>query len=119
MIYFHLIINFFRFVVAIVVVGQAQARECLFEKLLLSYRGESAPAQDIDAYLEQAQEAAEVKKQTKHNSISFPPREFIYLNYYSSHECVRLVVFWVSFAAGFLFWVGRFPPSAQNSPAVH
>ncbi|EFX87285.1 hypothetical protein DAPPUDRAFT_43798, partial [Daphnia pulex] len=38
----------------------AQARECLFEKLLLSYRGESAPAQDIDAYLEQAQEAAEL-----------------------------------------------------------
>ena len=39
---------------------KAQARECLFEKLLLSYRGDSAPAQDIDAYLEQAQEAAEV-----------------------------------------------------------
>ncbi|XP_046646786.1 rhophilin-2-like isoform X1 [Daphnia pulicaria] len=40
----------------------AQARECLFEKLLLSYRGESAPAQDIDAYLEQAQEAAELSE---------------------------------------------------------
>ncbi|XP_045029029.1 rhophilin-2 isoform X1 [Daphnia magna] len=40
----------------------AQARECLFEKLLLSYRGDSAPAQDIDAYLEQAQEAAELSE---------------------------------------------------------
>jgi hypothetical protein len=49
---------------------KAQARECLFEKLLLSYRGDSAPAQDIDAYLEQAQEAAEVNMNI-HYRVSF------------------------------------------------
>jgi hypothetical protein len=51
----------------VIVVGQAQARECLFEKLFLIYPGESAPAQDIDAYLEQDEESAEVK----HHSFIF------------------------------------------------
>jgi len=53
---------------------KAQARECLFEKLLLN-NGDAAGGvttsttavpthQDIDAYLEQAQEAAEVRTQS-------------------------------------------------------